>query len=36
VLELVLRTATALHDLQSEGDSERIRSFESPSVELSS
>lgn len=36
VLELLLRTATALHDLQGEGDSERIRSFESPSVELSS
>ena len=35
VLELLLRAATALHDLQREGDSERVRSFESPSVELS-
>jgi PleD family two-component response regulator len=35
VLELLLRATTALHDLQREGDSERIRSFESPSVNLS-
>jgi PleD family two-component response regulator len=35
VLELLLRATTALHDLQREGDSERIRSFEPPSVELS-
>jgi PleD family two-component response regulator len=35
VLELLLRATTALRDLQREGDSERIRSFESPSVNLS-
>jgi PleD family two-component response regulator len=35
VLELLLRATTALHALQREGDSERIRSFESPSVNLS-
>jgi PleD family two-component response regulator len=35
VLELLLRATTALHELQREGDSERIRPFESPSVNLS-
>jgi PleD family two-component response regulator len=35
VLELLLRATAALRDLQREGDSERIRSFESPSVNLS-
>ncbi len=33
-LELMLRATTALHDLQRQGDSERVRSFESPVVDL--
>ena len=35
VQDLLRRAAAALGDLQREGDSERIRSFESPSVNLS-
>lgn len=33
-LELMLRATTALHDLQRQGDSERVRPFESPVVDL--
>ncbi|HEX5385176.1 MAG TPA: response regulator [Gemmatimonadales bacterium] len=34
VLELLLRATTALRELQKEGDSERVRSFEPPSLNL--
>jgi hypothetical protein len=34
--ELLVGAATALHDLQEAGNSERTRSFELPSVNLSS